>query len=79
MVLKPSERDELLIELKTAMVGLKDTDEKGMVGDIKDIKDTIRKQNGRIRNNTIAIAALVSFLTGLGLLEWTDVIHIFGG
>jgi len=79
VALKPSERDELLIELKTAMVGLKDTDEKGMVGDIKEIKETLRKQNGRIRKNTITIVALVSFLTGIGLLEWQDVIHIFGG
>jgi len=79
MALKPSERDELLIELKTAMVGLKDTDEKGMVGDIKEIKETLKKQNGRIRKNTITIVALVSFLTGIGLLEWQDVIHIFGG
>ena len=79
MVLKPEERDELLIELKTAVVGMKDTDEKGMVGDVKEIKDTLKKQNGRIRKNTIAIASLVSFLTGLGILEWQDVTHIFGG
>ena len=79
MTLKPSERDELLVELKTAVVGIKDTDEKGLVGDIKEIKESVRRQNGRIRKNTISIIALVSFLTGLGVLEWQDVIHIFGG
>lgn len=78
-MLKPSERDELLIELNTAMVGLKGTDEKGMVGDIREIKETLIKQNGRIRKNTITIVAMASFLTGLGLLEWQDVTHIFGG
>ena len=79
MTLKPSERDELLVELKTAVVGIKDTDEKGLVGDIKEIKESIKKQNGRIRKNTITIIALASFLTGLGVLEWQDVIHIFDG
>ena len=79
MVLKPEERDELLIELRTAIVGIKNTDMKGMVGDIKEINDNIKKQNGRIRKNTIAIIALVSFLTGLGILEWQNIIHIFGG
>jgi len=79
MPLKPDERDELLIELKTAMVGLNGTDDKGMVGDIREIKDALKKQNGRIRKNTVTIVALVSFLTGIGVLEWTDVIHIFGG
>ena len=79
MKLKPSERDELLIELKTAVVGIENTDERGLVGDMKEIKVSLRKQNGRIRKNTLSIIALVSFLTGLGVLEWQDVIHIFGG
>ncbi len=79
MVLKPAERDELLIELKTAVVGMEGTDERGMAGDIKEIKDALKKQNGRIRKNTVYIISLASFLTGLGILEWQDVIHIFGG
>ena len=79
MPLNPSERDELLIELKTAVVGLKDTDEKGIVGDIKDIKDALKKQNGRVRKNTTCLVATISFLAGLGILELSDIIHIFGG
>lgn len=79
MALKPSERDELLIELRTAVVGMKDTDEKGMAGDIKEIKETLKKQNGRIARNRNGLIALTAFLCGIGLLEWQDVIHIFGG
>ena len=79
MKLRPSERDELLVELKTAVVGIEGTDERGLVGDMREIKGSLVRQNGRIRKNTIAIMALVSFLTGLGILEWRDVIHVFGG
>jgi hypothetical protein len=79
MVLKPTERDELLIELKTVMVGIEGTDDRGMAGDLKEIKRTLIKQNGRIRKNTLAIISLTSFLVGLGVLEWQDVINIFGG
>jgi len=79
MALKPSERDELLVELKTAVVGMKDTDEKGLVGDIKEIKETLKKQNGKIARNRNGLIALIAFLCGVGVLEWQDVIHIFGG
>jgi len=77
--MKPAERDELLIELKTAVVGIKNTEEKGMAGDIKDIKKHIVKQNGKIIKNRIMIVGLACFLSGLGVLEWRDVISIFGG
>ena len=86
MALKPSERDELLVglhttitEVKTAVVGIAGTDERGMAGDIKEIKDTLKKQNGRIARNRNGLIALTAFLCGLGVLEWQDVIHIFGG
>lgn len=79
MILKPTERDALLVELKTVMVGIEGTDDRGMAGDLKEIKRTLIKQNGRIRKNTLTIISLTSFLVGLGVLEWRDVINIFGG
>ncbi len=81
-----AKRDELLIELKTAVVGIPGTDERGMAGDIKEIKEVLKKQNDKIEKtrtfamkNRIALVGLLCFLTGLGVLEWQDVIHIFGG
>ena len=38
-----------------------------------------QKQNGRIFKNTLAIVSLAAFLAGLGILEWSDIISIFGG
>ena len=72
-----SERDALLMELKTAVVGIEGTEEKGMAGDIKEIKENGKKQNGRVRKNTIAIASLTSLLIGMGILEWSQVINVF--
>ena len=78
MKLTPNERDELLIELRTAVVGIKDTADKGMAGDIKELKNQLLRQNGRIRKNTLGLIGLSSFLVGLGILEWKDVINLFG-
>lgn len=70
---------EILIEVKTAVLGIEGTDEKGMAGDIKEIKQQIKKQNGKIMKNRIIITALIFFLAGVGVLEGADVIHLFGG
>lgn len=77
--MKPSDRDILLVELKTIFVGIEGTDERGLAGDIKDIKNHLALQNGRVRKNTIAIISLISFLSGAGILQGLDIIHIFGG
>ncbi len=79
MKLTPTQRDELLIELKTVIVGMEGTDERGMAGDIKEIKNQVRKQNGKIFKNRASIIGLTCFLVGVGVLEWSDIIHIFGG
>ncbi len=50
--LNPDERDELLIELKTVMVGMEGTEEKGMAGDIKEIIKQQKIQNGKVTKNT---------------------------
>ncbi len=50
--LKPEERDELLIELKTVMVGMEGTEEKGMAGDIKEIIKQQKIQNSKVGKNT---------------------------
>ena len=76
--LSVEKRDELLIELYTAVLGIRNTEENGMVGDLKEPKSHVLKQNGKIMKNRIMIFALIFFLVGCGVLEWQDVIHIFG-
>ena len=50
--LTPAKRDELLIRLDERVKDLKEED-------IPEIKEALKTQNGRIRKNTIAIAAII--------------------
>jgi len=76
--LTPAKRDQYLIELYTAVLGVPGTDDKGMAGDIKELEKHTKRQNGRISKNTIYIVALFGLMAGLGLLEGTGIIHLFG-
>ena len=74
--MKAAERDELLIELRTALLGVKESEDNGMVGDMSEIKDQVRKINGENAINTtyrkitlrvglpILIALVVSAIIG---------------
>ena len=62
--MKAPERDELLTQLKTVMVGVENTEEKGLVGDVKDILEMVREQNGRQRR----LATKVNILWGIALV-----------
>ena len=79
------ERDELLIELKTAVVGIPGTDDGGMATTIKGINEHLIRQNGKIDKNKVAnlktraaLGGLIAFLAGAGLLEGFGIINLFG-
>lgn len=69
------ERDELLIRIDERVKALKDGDE----GDVPDIKKHVEKQNGRLRKLEITVASLITALSVGGILEWRNIINIFGG
>ena len=73
-----SKYEKIITEVHQAVLGVPNTDDRGIAGDIKEIKAQMIRQNGRIIKNTIGLIALGAFLTGLGVLEWTDVINLFG-
>ena len=77
--MKVEDRDRYLTELRMAILGIENTEEKGMAGDIKEIKDQLKKQNGKINKNRVGLVGLACLLIGVGIFEATDVIHIFGG
>ena len=77
--MKVEDRDRYLTELRMAILGIENTEEKGMAGDIKEIKDQLKKQNGKITKNRVGLVGLACLLIGAGIFEATDVIHIFGG
>ena len=46
--MNPEERDELVRETHQAVLGIKGTDDKGMVGDIKEIKAHLDNHSSRL-------------------------------
>ncbi len=58
------EENKTLSEVFQAVLGIKGTEDTGMVGDIKDIKKLLQKQNGRVRRLEITVAAIIVSLGG---------------
>jgi len=55
------ERDRLLLELKQALLGIPHTEEKGISGDVKDIKEHLIVLNSSVAKNTVWRKAIVAF------------------
>ncbi len=75
------ERDQMLQEVHQAVLGVKDSDDNGLVGDLKEVKTALKELNGRVRLNTVKIASVIGILIGLGILgglEIADITHILG-
>ncbi len=75
------ERDQMLQEVHQGIYGVKESDDKGLVGDLREVKDTVKELNGRVRFNTVKIASIIGVLIGLGILgglEIADITHILG-
>lgn len=69
-------------EVHQAVLGVPGTEDKGLVGDIKEVKGDVKNQNGRVRRNSARIAIIAGVLAGLGVLgglEISDVIQLIGG
>ena len=66
-------------QILTILVGMPGTEEKGMAGDLAELKDHARKTNGRIRKLEIGLVGLISTLTGAGILDATIWNKVIGG
>jgi len=62
--MKPTDHD-ILVRLETAMLGVKDTDEKGIAGDVKEIKTHLQILNGQVGRNTIFRKTTISIVGSL--------------
>jgi len=76
---------ELTREVHQAVLGIPDTDDNGLVGVVKEIREYLIIQNGNIAKNRVemnrnrlVLAALIAFLTGAGFLEGFHIIDLFG-
>jgi len=60
---------EMVRELHQAVVGLpSNPEENGLIGDVREIKDHLALQNGRIRSNEKSISKIKGILVGISAL-----------
>ena len=64
---------ELLQELHQGVYGIKDTIEKGLLGDVKELVIQVKLQNDRIRKNERRIYKMWGVLIGVGFAAGTGV------
>lgn len=72
---------QLTQEVHQAVLGVPGTEDSGLVGDMKELKYDVKKQNGRVRLNTVRIAIIIGVLAGLGVLgglEISDITQLLG-
>ena len=74
-----AETHKTVIELKTVLVGMKGTEDKGMVGDLKELSKNQRSMNGKVTKNRIAIAVLFTLMAGVAGADKVGLINLFGG
>ncbi|KKL72733.1 hypothetical protein LCGC14_2081960 [marine sediment metagenome] len=66
-------------QILTILVGMPGTEEKGMAGDLSELREHARRTNGRVRKLEIGLVGLTSILTGLGVLDYTVFHRVLGG
>ena len=66
-------------QILTILVGLPGTEEKGMAGDLSELREHARRTNGRVRKLEIGLVGLIGTLSGLGILDYAVFNKVFGG
>lgn len=59
---------DTVIELKTILVGMPDSEDKGLVGELKDLKTDVKELNCRHRRLSRNFWILIGILAGSGVL-----------
>ena len=74
---------ELLLEVHQCVLGVPDTDDRGLAGDVKDSKQLIIDQNDRVRKSEQKISKIWGILIGVGAVGGTGlgfgIKSLFGG
>lgn len=74
------ETHDTVVQLKTALVGINGQD--GLFEEVREMCKSIKENRKICIQNRLSIIALVAFLTGLGVLQATNLIDmgkLFGG
>lgn len=73
---------QMIQETHQGMFGVEGSDDKGLVGDVKELVVDVKEQNGRVRKNSKIIYVIVGVLVAAGAisgLEIGEIINILGG
>ena len=68
---------EMIRELYTVILGVPDTDERGMAGDIKDTAKELKKLNGAVKTNTTWRKAMCWIMGIMATALVTSIIFVF--
>ena len=73
--------ERIINEVHQAVLGVPNTEDKGMVGDLKDLKAHVKKQNNRITKLEIKVYSSmgVAAVAGAGILDATIWHKVIGG
>ena len=79
--MKVAERDNLLKEVHQAVLGVKGTEDGGLVGDFKELKEAVKDSNGRQNKLSKKVNTIIGVLIGCGILGGGSVglIQLIGG
>lgn len=75
------ETHDTVTQLKTVLVGIPGTDDKGLVGEVKSTKNDINALHSRHRKLDLRVWILIAVLTASGAIsagELTNIINLFG-
>ena len=76
---QPTSQKDMIQEIWQALYGIPNTDDNGMYGDFSKACDVMKNNSKRIMKLEITVASLITLLIGAGVLDATNVIHVFGG
>lgn len=68
------ELDKKISDIHVVLLGIPDTEDKGMCGELAEISKEVRKNSDRSRSNTVKIAGLY----GISAIVITVLLHLLG-
>ena len=62
--MKPAQRDDLIKQIHQSIYGVGGTEDKGMAGDVKEMKDCLKKVKSDVTKNTTFRKVATTIFTG---------------